>query len=317
MAQQDERTAHLRNTFATDGYLCLPRALPREQVQQWSERYASGPFFRRIFEQLHKHGHTPFPTHRRSRSSSLSSINDENNTDGDTDRSLTEFAMGQGVKHGFREIVMRSPARYEIAVTDDHCEAILEVIKDRLPFVPELLCPANPSSNDALLLTWKDVKIVNLSVVVSTPGAPEQAWHADGGHVNLQEHVPCHCLNIFVPLTTVTAESGPTELRPGTHYHTRHLTKFMLAAKARKSLRPPVAPTMEPGDCLIFDYRILHRGKANHHHLVALDDDQNGDDVDHIHNNNNRTILVVAVAQPWFKDVVNFPQRSLDDPPTT
>jgi ectoine hydroxylase-related dioxygenase (phytanoyl-CoA dioxygenase family) len=87
---------------------------------------------------------------------------------------------------------------------------------------------------------------------------------------------------------------GPTEFRPGTHYHTRNLTPLMLAAKARKTLRAPTAPLPRIGDALVFDYRVLHRGKAN-----ASD--------------KNRTFLVLTIAKPWFKDVLNFPRRSLHD----
>jgi ectoine hydroxylase-related dioxygenase (phytanoyl-CoA dioxygenase family) len=38
---------------------------------------------------------------------------------------------------------------------------------------------------------------------------------------------------------------------------------MMIAAKARKELRPPCLPLLDVGDALIFDYRILHRGRAN------------------------------------------------------
>jgi ectoine hydroxylase-related dioxygenase (phytanoyl-CoA dioxygenase family) len=38
---------------------------------------------------------------------------------------------------------------------------------------------------------------------------------------------------------------------------------MMIAAKARKELRPPCRPILDVGDALIFDYRILHRGRAN------------------------------------------------------
>lgn len=37
----------------------------------------------------------------------------------------------------------------------------------------------------------------------------------------------------------------------------------MIAAKARKELRSPCMPLLDVGDALIFDYRILHRGRAN------------------------------------------------------
>jgi hypothetical protein len=72
-----------------------------------------------------------------------------------------------------------------------------------------------------------------------------------------------------------------------------------------------VAPTLTLGDCLVFDYRLLHRGLANATTTTPLDTEPNIQAC-----SNNRTILVVAIAQPWFKDVVNFPQKSLYDDAT-
>mmetsp|Transcript_28351 Transcript_28351/g.59638 ORF Transcript_28351/g.59638 Transcript_28351/m.59638 type:complete len:445 (+) Transcript_28351:73-1407(+) len=60
-----------------------------------------------------------------------------------------------------------------------------------------------------------DFYLCNLSLLVATPGCPTQAWHADGGHVSMSTHEPCHCFNVFVPLVDVPLEMGPTELRPG------------------------------------------------------------------------------------------------------
>lgn len=288
----EQQSAIALQCFARDGFLCLPQILPLNEIQKWSERYASDAFFNEVFENLHQQGHSAFSAHSRRRPSSTLVTENTGHKGSENAAVAVEYAMGQGVRHGFREVVMRSPGRYEIAISDNHREDILAVLQNRLPFVPLLLRDAETTG---LATTWKDIKIVNLSVVVSTPGAPEQAWHADGCHLNLHEHLPCHCLNIFVPLSVVTVETGPTELRPGTHYHTRNLAPFMLAAKAHQTLRPSVAPTMEPGDCLFFDYRILHRGQANRTR------------------HERRTILVMAVAQPWFKDVVNFPSRSLYD----
>ena len=46
-------------------------------------------------------------------------------------------------------------------------------------------------------------------VLMALPGAATQGWHADGGHLSPTEHLPCHCLNVFVPLVDVSlAEVG-------------------------------------------------------------------------------------------------------------
>ncbi|KAL7542698.1 hypothetical protein ACHAXR_012003, partial [Thalassiosira sp. AJA248-18] len=161
--------------------------------------------------------------------------------------------------------------------------------------------------------------LCNLSLVVATPGCPTQSWHADGGHTSLTRHEKCHVFNVFLPLVDVPLVAGPTELRPGTHYYTRNLAPMMLAAKARKTLRPAVAPEMRMGDVLLFDYRILHRGRANMNDEITTDvvdtnnndeeicskEEKGGEYVRH------RPVLVLTFARRWFVDVCNFPKRSI------
>jgi len=169
-----------------------------------------------------------------------------------------------------------------------------------------------------------DYYICNLSLLVATPGCPTQSWHADGGHTSLTKHEPCHVFNVFIPLVDVPLSMGPTELRPGTHYHTRNLTSMMLVAKARKTLRSPVTPELKMGDALIFDYRILHRGRANMSDVVATQDSATDNDDDVIKSTSideegsaddecgrHRPVLVITFARRWFVDVCNFPKRSI------
>eukprot|EP00985_Skeletonema_marinoi_P022764 scaffold14709_cov149-Skeletonema_marinoi.AAC.4 len=129
--------------------------------------------------------------------------------------------------------------------------------------------------------------LCNLSLLISTPGSPTQSWHADGGHTSLTTHHPCHVFNVFIPLIDVPLSMGPTELRPGTHVYTRDLARMMLLAKAKKRLREAVVPELRRGDALLFDYRILHRGRANLSdggvvgERNADDDDDNDDEEKH------------------------------------
>ena len=61
-----------------------------------------------------------------------------------------------------------------------------------------------------------------------------QAWHSDGPHLSATADLPCHCLNVFVPLVDVTACNGPTEIRPGSVSMTRNLKVEMLKAMVGK-----------------------------------------------------------------------------------
>jgi ectoine hydroxylase-related dioxygenase (phytanoyl-CoA dioxygenase family) len=61
----------------------------------------------------------------------------------------------------------------------------------------------------------EDATVINQSAIINMPGADAQAWHVDGAHVSTSKHLPCHVLNVFVPLVDMQLELGPTEFRPG------------------------------------------------------------------------------------------------------
>jgi hypothetical protein len=302
-AQSSDICNDAKACFSQHGFVVIEQCLTEQQddylhkeiLDQWRQFVPT--WFNFCLETLYRNGHTTMLRHY--------------NPD------TGEYALGLGAKHGFSEIVMRSPGRYELSLNgyygighhhgkeqtmannDDvisttsiveplpaHCwKAIVEstVLSSLLP---SLLGKNNQSSS------MDHLKLCHVSLLVATPGSTEQGWHIDGGHVNLSHHLPCHALNIFLPLDPVPLERGPTEFRPGTHYHSRNLGPMMLAAKCRKSLLPPYCATVQPGDVLLFDYRVLHRGRAN----VSCE---------------NRNFLVLTYAQEWFEDIVNFPQRSM------
>ena len=87
--------------------------------------------------------------------------------------------------------------------------------------------------------------------VIALPGAPDQPSHMDGEHLGL--------INVFVPLVQVTARNGPTEICPGSH---QRPAEFM-GPDRTAPLAGGVAPNLEPGDILLFHYRVVHRGLGN------------------------------------------------------
>jgi Phytanoyl-CoA dioxygenase (PhyH) len=273
----------IKAEFERDGFVLVPNFVSKQAMEQWKN--FTRDHFRETFIKLEARGHVDVPSYR---------LDQNEASDG------LAYTMRQGAKNGFREIVMRSPGRFEVSLnhlleynsTEDNSgqgplspplNAILRSLADMTPSLLE-----EPS--------WADCQIHGISYVVSTPGAAEQSWHADGGHVDLHRHLPCHCVNVFLPVDDLTPELGPTEFRPGSHYLTRNLVPLLLAAKARKSLRPTCSPLPRRGDALIFDYRVLHRGKANL-------------------STSHRTFLVFTVAKSWFKDVLNFPTRTFQESP--
>uniref|UniRef100_A0A7S0B054 Fe2OG dioxygenase domain-containing protein n=1 Tax=Minutocellus polymorphus TaxID=265543 RepID=A0A7S0B054_9STRA len=261
----DELLSSLKRSFDEDGFICLASLFDEETVQRLRE--AAAVNFEECFQRLYDVGHTSFPRYC---------------DEGDK----KEYAISQGVKGGFKEIVMRSPGRFEMPFG---C--------DRPPFNDEAIVRNEPLLQVVkALFSGEEHYMCNLSIVYATPGSSDQGWHADGGHINLQAHEGCHCFNVFVPLVDVNRSLGPTELRPGSQYLTRNLAPMMLAAKARGKLRKPAMPLLRAGDCLLFDYRVLHRGRAN---VSEVD----------------RPILVMTFAKRTFKDRLNFPSKSIDDCP--
>lgn len=92
--------------------------------------------------------------------------------------------------------------------------------------------------------------------VVAFPGADDQHFHADG---------PDAFFNAFVPLVDVADDMGPTQFALGTHDDPHAVSRApTLEFDDDAQL---VAPLLSRGDCLLFDWRLLHRGRANTSHM--------------------------------------------------
>ena len=102
----------------------------------------------------------------------------------------------------------------------------------------------------------------------------DQEWHMDGGHLDEERYLPCHCLTVFVPLVDLCADNGATEFSLGSHLHEcEDLGERVLECSA--------------GSAIFFDYRTLHRGTANR---TTAD----------------RPVLYFTYARSWFEDPVNY-----------
>lgn len=189
--------------------------------------------------------------------------------------------LGIGIKNGFKEIVQRHQNRFEVPYKID------EIGGTELAMHPKIV-----SLVDSIL--GEQHHVVNISLVVSNPGAADQSWHTDGPHVSVTQHLPCHCLNVFVPLIDILSHTGPTSFRPGSQHLTRDFRNMYLAAFFKKKLQPVQTPELKRGSVLMFDYRVLHRGTANT-------------------SSEPRPVIVLTFAKPWFQDTLNFPRYSIYD----
>ena len=188
----------------------------------------------------------------------------------------------------FAEIAHRSKLRYDMqlapgaSATASLPEAVL-YDPPWQPLIQKLL------GDDAILLFQ--------GVVISEPGSDAQRPHMDGGHLYQSTHGyeqaqnPPHCLNVFVPLVDVTEENGPTEFWPGSHMLTQ-------ARAAFAGVTPSVSLAGARGDAIVFDYRVVHRGREN----VA---------------ETTRPVLYLTSCRSWFRDAQNFPEERLLGPSPT
>ena len=94
-------------------------------------------------------------------------------------------------------------------------------------------------------------------IVYSLPGSVPQAWHRDGGHLTPSDcTAPAHALTVFCPLLDVSSGLGSPQFIPGTHVMS---DEDCNSADHRVAQFEPFLST----DCIIFDYRLLHRGMPN------------------------------------------------------
>jgi hypothetical protein len=257
----------MKEVFEKDGYLILRKFFDKEELARWHD--FAFQQFERLFQQLHDNGVTRFPEHAR-----ISSLTGE-----------LIYAMEEGTNEGYKEIVMRNPGRYDMSLVHD---TFPEIEKPSFDPLKEKLSQFIPN-----FLNQSDIKQLNMasSLIISTPGSTEQRWHTDSAHLNMEEHLPCHCLNVFIPLVDVKQRMGPTELLPTSHYKTRQPMPYKIAVDPQN---PAITPTLKLGDALIFDYRLLHRGKPNQ-------------------SDKDRPVLILTFSQPTFHDTRNWPERSITD----
>jgi hypothetical protein len=155
-----------------------------------------------------------------------------------------DIPLGIGIKEGYKEIVQRHLRRFEMPFKmDDDIFDIAACNPIILGIVTSIL--------------GADHKIINRSLVISLPGANDQSWHSDGPHLSLTEDLPCHCLNVFIPLVDIDMVNGPTSFRPESCAYTRDLSKSYMKAFIKKALKPIESPCLKRGSVLMFDYRLV------------------------------------------------------------
>ena len=138
----------ISDVFSRIGFVCLSQVLDTEILEEWREFCAI--YFEECFQTLYEQGHTTFLEHCRQKPNGK----------------VVEYALECGAKNGFREIVMRSPGRYEMSLLE--CE-------DRRPTLDpilEVLAPVIPPLLQETSL--EDLQLCHVSLLMATPAATDQ-----------------------------------------------------------------------------------------------------------------------------------------------
>jgi ectoine hydroxylase-related dioxygenase (phytanoyl-CoA dioxygenase family) len=128
----------------------------------------------------------------------------------------------------------------------------------------------------------KECILGSFGAITALPGAKDQHIHRDHPFLfqdeALDTAMPAYAVNAIIPLVGVNEHQGTTRVWPGSH-------RVWRDGEARQL--PSEDPALPIGSCILMDYRLLHRGTANHSEQV-------------------RPILYVIYHRPWFKDYVNY-----------
>jgi ectoine hydroxylase-related dioxygenase (phytanoyl-CoA dioxygenase family) len=91
----------------------------------------------------------------------------------------------------------------------------------------------------------KGLDVAAAGFLVNEPGSSSQSFHRDGPDSGM--------LDVFVPLIDLQSNLGATAIKPGTHIDTN----------IKSDYEETITPLLRKGECLIFDYRLLHKGQGN------------------------------------------------------
>ena len=202
-----------------------------------------------------------------------------------------EFQVGSA--NGFDEVCLRSPGRYDVSTKFSD-------------FRPDLLEPIEAINSSVL---GEDHVSAFCGVVLSEPGSEAQQWHADSLHVE-STHKEANLLNGLIALHDISMDMGPTEFSPMSHLLTNHITNpkvngVKIVYQTPENLNRPelvgaekaanVCVPLPAGSVVLFDDRILHRGRGNE-------------------SDTPRYVGYFSYRRPWFEATTHFEAtRSLYD----
>lgn len=211
---------------------------------------------------------------------------------------------------GYREIIHRSRGRYDMSMDAGVALRPLPTELAEAVLGPNALGSSSSGSGNrgdamgdgsAEASGWRqqllghllgaDFRVNFTAALYASRDCADQEPHADGP---IDDSL--YALQLFLPLCEMGVERGPTEFWPGSHHPTN--TRFA-------DMMPSLPLEGAPGDAILFDFRVVHRGTANRSPLGW------------------RPILYQTCSRSSFIDTFNFPPQSVasagggDDGPAT
>lgn len=157
----------------------------------------------------------------------------------------------------FQEVASRGGERYDALLdleNDGRWAPLQHLAKETAPWLPFI---AALFQDD-----WK----VTSSLIYSRPGANNQQWHCDGGHLGAAEagfdgngHAPPYAVCVFMPLIDLSSQVGFTQFFVKSH----KTSKLIGFGEAAQWLAADFDGILKAGQAVIYDYRLMHRGMAN------------------------------------------------------
>ena len=120
--------------------------------------------------------------------------------------------------------------------------------------------------------------------IASLSGSEAQHIHRDGPHLfssEISTLLPAHALTFALPLVEMNDLRGTTALWPGSHRW-----------KSMNNEIAPEIPTIQPGSCLLWDFRLYHSGTENR-------------------SGHPRPMVYATYARRWYQDPVNFTKETM------
>jgi len=209
----------------------------------------------------------------------------------------------------YKELAVRCKGRMDVRIFDEVASATKQEL-------PSSFMELVQNLSASILHGSEPPSLVYSGWIFSHPGSADQPWHTDGsplfGNNGINESLPSYAINIFVGLHDADELMvlGPTEFVAGSHQMDPEVVMDTMIDTA-------VPAVIGKGDVLLYDYRVCHRGTSNLSSTLSVAPseavEEEDDHAKHTGGGVVRKVLYQMYARPWFKEHLNFGEKSLYD----